>query len=86
MQQAACAGSPTPDAWHDVKPRAVEWAVSVCRSCPVTPECLQFALSDPHLEGVWGGLTVDERAKVARRNRRSERLAAERKARQNEQS
>lgn len=76
MREASCAGSPTPDAWHEVKPRGIEWAVSVCQSCPVSAQCLQFALSDPSLEGIWGGTTPEERVSLSRKAKRRERRVA----------
>jgi WhiB family redox-sensing transcriptional regulator len=30
-------------------------AKAVCQGCPVSAECLDYALADPHLVGVWGG-------------------------------
>lgn len=50
-------------------------AREICAGCPVTDECLRFALSGAidtfHNEGMWGGLDPDQiRAVVkARRNR-----------------
>ncbi len=42
-----------------------ELAKSFCRRCVVRQECLTWA-TDTHQEGVWGGLTSDERRRVAR--------------------
>ncbi len=43
----------------------VQIAKAVCASCPVTHECLEFALAhedfEPH---VYGGMTGDERKKL----------------------
>jgi WhiB family transcriptional regulator, redox-sensing transcriptional regulator len=36
-------------------------AKAICRRCPVKPECRDYAMADPHLEGVWGGMTGRER-------------------------
>ncbi len=30
----------------------------ICRECPVQAACLQYALADPDLEGVWAGTTA----------------------------
>jgi len=38
----------------------------LCASCPVRPECLEVALADRELVGLWGGTTPAER-KVLRR-------------------
>lgn len=36
----------------------------VCASCPVTRECLEYALATREPYGVWGGLSETERAEV----------------------
>lgn len=43
-------------------------AKSVCRRCPVTNECLRYALSWPvtKLHGIWGGTTQRQREKILR--------------------
>lgn len=52
-----------------------EQAKAVCRACPVTSDCLQWALSGPtSLEGVWGATTEDERAALIR-NRTGKRVS-----------
>lgn len=40
-----------------------------CQRCPVVVECLDEAMRNPQLLGVWGGLTTSERKD--RRNRRT---------------
>jgi WhiB family redox-sensing transcriptional regulator len=37
------------------------YARQVCRTCPVQPECLAYALERPELRGVWGGTTEQQR-------------------------
>ncbi|HEU0130825.1 MAG TPA: WhiB family transcriptional regulator [Mycobacteriales bacterium] len=39
-------------------------AKAVCSRCSVQGECLDFALADPALKGIWGGTTADERRKM----------------------
>ncbi|MYY80862.1 MULTISPECIES: WhiB family transcriptional regulator [unclassified Streptomyces] len=39
----------------------IEEAKAVCRHCPVMEQCLQWALEAGQDEGVWGGLSEDER-------------------------
>lgn len=41
-------------------------AVSVCRSCPVQVECLQYALDNNEAFGVWGGTTPRQRGRIRR--------------------
>lgn len=44
-------------------------AKAVCRRCPVTESCLQWALESGQDAGVWGGMSEDERRALKRRNR-----------------
>ena len=39
----------------------------LCWSCPVRAECLEFALKDESLTGLWGGTTDVERRLIRRR-------------------
>ena len=39
-------------------------AKSICRTCPVRRPCRELALSDPKLDGVWGGTTVNDRKAI----------------------
>ncbi|MBB4929945.1 WhiB family redox-sensing transcriptional regulator [Lipingzhangella halophila] len=45
----------------------IEEAKDVCRSCPVTNSCLQWALESGQDSGVWGGMSEDERRALKRR-------------------
>ena len=47
----------------------IDFAISVCRGCPVRTECLTYA-TDNALHGIWGGTTDDERLKTRRRQKR----------------
>lgn len=42
-------------------------AKKLCQQCPVVVECLEQALADPGLRGVWGGMTDTERRRERRR-------------------
>lgn len=44
-----------------------EQAKAVCRRCPVTEECLEWAFGTGQDAGVWGGMSEDERRAVRRR-------------------
>lgn len=44
----------------------IEVAKRICGQCPVTSQCLEFALETNQEAGVWGGLTEDERRRVRR--------------------
>jgi WhiB family transcriptional regulator, redox-sensing transcriptional regulator len=43
-------------------------AKSICRGCPVILACRRHALAVREPYGVWGGLTLDERAAILRRS------------------
>jgi WhiB family redox-sensing transcriptional regulator len=44
-------------------------AKSVCRTCPVADECLDYALRTREPHGVWGGLNEVERRGLLQRDR-----------------
>jgi len=46
-------------------------AKAVCGRCPVSNECLNWALETGQDAGVWGGLSEDERRALKRRNARA---------------
>lgn len=46
-------------------------AKAVCYRCPVIDVCLRSAMDNGQREGVWGGLTEQERHALSRRRRRS---------------
>ena len=43
----------------------------VCNRCPVTTECLTWALESGQDAGVWGAMSEDERRALKRRNART---------------
>jgi hypothetical protein len=49
------------DWWFGDDKAPAHAAKSICRQCPVREECLDYALADATLCGVWGGLTKPER-------------------------
>lgn len=51
-------------------------AKAVCAACPVTDECLTWALAHRERLGVWGGMTERERQAVAVTRRRPGRVVA----------
>jgi WhiB family redox-sensing transcriptional regulator len=44
----------------------IEQAKAVCRQCPVSAPCLEFALVTNQDSGVWGGTSEEERRKLRR--------------------
>jgi WhiB family redox-sensing transcriptional regulator len=55
----------------------IEEAKAVCRNrCPVIEQCLRWALETGQNEGVWGGLSEDERRAMKRRAARNRARSA----------
>ena len=54
----------------------VERAKAICRTCPVTEQCLEWALETNQDAGVWGGLSEEERRSLRRSRQRRRRLAS----------
>ena len=65
MRDAVCA-SADPEEWFPEKGVNSAKAKSICRTCPVIDECLQYAL-DNKLTGIWGGTSGRERTSMLRR-------------------
>ena len=45
----------------------VKTAKLICRGCPISVACLNWALSSGQEAGIWGGLTEEERRRLSRR-------------------
>jgi WhiB family transcriptional regulator, redox-sensing transcriptional regulator len=56
----------------------VERAKAVCAGCPVRGDCLRYALAAGPLQGVWGGLTEEERRLLRQREAKARMRAARR--------
>lgn len=41
-------------------------AIAICNTCDVRRECLDMAVDDPTLVGVWGGTTPEDRKRLRR--------------------
>lgn len=50
-------------------------AKTVCRRCPVVSGCLSWALETGQSDGVWGGMSEQEREALKRRNARTRQRA-----------
>jgi WhiB family redox-sensing transcriptional regulator len=65
MRDAECSEWPAVD-FFPVRADATGPAKAICSGCPVRQECLDYALADPSLVGVWSG--TDERERRAMRS------------------
>ncbi len=66
--QSLCVGA-DPEMWFPDGP-VTPYVVNLCHRCPVMNECLDLALRDPRLHGIWGGTTGEERHRIRDRQRR----------------
>lgn len=75
--RAACAGEDTGRFYADTGPgtdRDISWCRALCAGCPVSGQCLDYAMEHEQF-GIWGGTTAEER-----RRARKARSARNRKA------
>jgi WhiB family redox-sensing transcriptional regulator len=64
---AAVCAQTDPEAFFPEKGGSPAAAKAVCARCPVTAECLDWALANDVRYGVWGGLSAQQRAGIRRR-------------------
>src|SRR5215467_6772197 len=73
--RAACASADPelffPISYSGPALRQVAQAKAICARCPIQRECLRYALDAGYIQGVWGGMTEEERRRLARRERRA---------------
>lgn len=71
---AACQGADTtvffPASDNNAGP-----AKAICDTCPVAVECLEWAIETRQPDGVWGGMTAQERHRLVRRRQKAARKA-----------
>ena len=72
--RAACASADPelffPISYSGPALRQVMRAKAVCARCEIQRECLRYALDAGSIQGVWGGMTEEERRRLVRRERR----------------
>jgi WhiB family transcriptional regulator, redox-sensing transcriptional regulator len=69
--RAAACRSADPELFFPIAPTAasgsdIRRAKQICASCPVSSPCLSYALARRQEQGIWGGLTDEERRSVDR--------------------
>ncbi|MGH3921353.1 MAG: WhiB family transcriptional regulator [Pseudonocardiaceae bacterium] len=74
--EAACAELPTDEFFPLGSTGAaldqIARAKAICAGCPVAVGCLDYALDTGQADGVWGGMTEEER-RIERRHRQRRR-------------
>lgn len=67
FQQAVCAESEVdPEVFFPHKGQTAAAARAICKHCPVTQACLDYAVTNRIFYGVWGGMTERERYRIRR--------------------
>lgn len=75
-RDALCAQT-APDAFFPEKGEATAPAKRICALCPVTAECLAYALANRERFGVWGGKSERERRAMTAHQRNHRRQPTE---------
>ena len=69
MDSALCAEIGGDDWFPEIGGENGKRAKQICASCNVVQQCLEYALTHGITEGIWGGQSPQERAKLRRPNR-----------------
>ena len=64
MTDAACAET-SPDTFFPNQSESTEPAKRICAGCPVAGQCLDYALANEFFDGVYGGLSPNQRRRLA---------------------
>ncbi len=65
---ALCAQT-DPDLFFPEKGGSTAPATAVCHECPVIKECLEYALQHDIRHGIWGGMSDNDRRRIAKERR-----------------
>lgn len=66
--QAACVDARTGLFFAEDEPQ-IDAAKRICARCPVSEDCLSFALLNRVDDGIWGGFTEKERRRMLKQQR-----------------
>ncbi len=53
-----------PEAFFPEKGGSTKQAKAVCKRCPITAKCLQYALDNDERHGIWGGTSEHQRRQI----------------------
>jgi WhiB family redox-sensing transcriptional regulator len=70
MNESLCKGNREVQFFSEVMDE-IKIAKSMCKICPVAPDCLEYAVKNGEILGVWGGLSQRERRKYHRLYRKT---------------
>jgi WhiB family redox-sensing transcriptional regulator len=60
--------SADPNLFFSPREEDVTSAITICHGCPVSRECLAWALESRVRYGIWGGMTERDRRRMLRRS------------------
>lgn len=63
--KAACKGA-DPEWFFSTEYEETEKAYALCANCPVKFLCLEYAVNDPSITGIWGGTSWRKRNQIRR--------------------
>ena len=55
------------------EPIALAEARTICGACPARQDCLEYALADLSLVGIWAATTLNDRRRIVRNRTRTSR-------------
>ncbi|MBV8161442.1 MAG: WhiB family transcriptional regulator [Acidimicrobiia bacterium] len=64
-KSAACRGVDT-ETFYPATPAEEAEALAVCATCPVRAQCLDHAIHNREMYGIWGGATPEQRRRMRR--------------------
>ncbi len=80
QERAACRGADV-ELFFSVEEDDQQRALEYCACCEVRRQCLEFAIANREVYGIWGGLRESERRALIRDVRRREREERQRRKR-----
>lgn len=66
-QESASCATAWPEAWFPATGEHAVEARAVCARCPVSVQCLEYALSFERIDGIWAGTTENQRRRMKQR-------------------
>ena len=63
QKEAVCAQT-DPEIFYPEGNTTTKQAKAICKTCPVSLECLEYALKRTEVYGIWGGTTATERQRM----------------------
>ena len=62
-QEAVCAQT-DPEIFFPEGNASLKDAINICKTCPVATQCLEYAMKNTEVYGIWGGTTARQRTRL----------------------